>query len=84
MRLFTARGVAGPLRGEVAEARSDLEEAISQGGADGETAILYAVATGLEPLNKGKGDECWKHIPLTFAQTRTTVNPRFNQTDTIS
>ena len=59
-RLLTARGVTRLLRGEVTEAKSDLEEAISQGGADDETVAAYAVATTLRPTKKGEGDEWWR------------------------
>jgi len=59
-RLLTARGVTRLLRGEVTEAKSDLEEAIGQGGADDETVAAYAVATTLRPSKKGEGDEWWR------------------------
>ncbi|KAH9857348.1 coatomer complex protein [Lenzites betulinus] len=53
-RLLTARGVARLLRGEVAGARSDLEEAQSVGaGGDAETAAALVVVAGLA----GKGVE---------------------------
>jgi coatomer protein complex subunit epsilon len=62
-KLLTARGVTRLLRGEVSEAKSDLEEAISQGGADGETVAAYAVAATLRPSKKGEGDEWWRCAP---------------------
>ena len=61
-KLLTARGVTRLLRGEVAEAKSDLEEAISQGGADDETVAAYAVAVTLRPSKKGEGDEWWRYV----------------------
>ena len=42
MRLLTAQRLIGLLRGEVPEARSDLEEAMSQGGAEDETVAMDA------------------------------------------
>lgn len=65
-RLLTARGVTRLLRGEVAEAKSDLEEVISQGGADDETVAAYAVATTLRPSKKGEGDEWWSKLTQEF------------------
>jgi len=65
-KLLTARGVTRLLRGEVAEAKSDLEEAISQGGADDETVAAYAVATTLKPSKKGEGDEWWSKLTQEF------------------
>lgn len=61
-RLLTARGVTRLLRGEVTEAKSDLEEAISQEGADDETIAAYAVAATLKPSKKGEGDEWWRYV----------------------
>ena len=75
-RLLTARGVTRLLRGEVSEAKSDLEEAISQGGADDETVAAYAVATTLRPSNKGEGDEWWTYVPSTSIQTCTVADPQ--------
>ena len=39
MKLLAARGVTKLLRGEVSDAESDLEEAITQGGAGDEEAL---------------------------------------------
>jgi coatomer protein complex subunit epsilon len=59
--LLTARGVTRLLRGEVQEAKSDLEEAVSQQGghADAETLAASVVAAGLGP-KKGDVDELWR------------------------
>ena len=79
-RLLTARGVTRLLRGEIAEAKSDLEEVMSQGGADDETVAAYAVATTLRPLKKGEGDEWWRYVPMhhfQFVQTRAAADPHF-------
>ena len=73
-RLLTARGVTRLLRGEVAEAKSDLEEAMSQGGADDETVAAYAVAANLRPSNKGEGNEWWRCVSLVSVQTCVVVN----------
>jgi coatomer protein complex subunit epsilon len=62
--LLTARGVTRLLRGEVQEAKSDLEEAVSQQGghADAETLAASVVAAGLGP-KKGDADELWRCAP---------------------
>ena len=59
--LLTARGVTRLLRGEVQEAKSDLEEAVTQQGghADAETLAASVVAAGLGP-KKGDVDELWR------------------------
>jgi coatomer subunit epsilon len=61
--LLTARGVTRLLRGEAQEAKSDLEEAISQQGghADAETLAASVVAAGLGP-KKGDADELWRYV----------------------
>jgi len=61
--LLTARGVTRLLRGEVQEAKSDLEEAVSQQGghADAETLAASVVAAGLGP-KKGDADELWRCV----------------------
>jgi len=48
--------MARMLCGEIYEIKSDLEEAIGQRGADGETTVVYAVATTLRSY-EGEGDE---------------------------
>ena len=61
--LLTARGVTRLLRGEVQEAKSDLEEAkLQQGGRDdAETLAASVVAAGLGP-KKGEADELWRCV----------------------
>jgi len=71
------------LRGEVSEAKSDLEEAISQGGADDETVAAYAVVASLRPSKKGEGDEWWRyvltcHFSLVSACTIANLHPTAN------
>jgi coatomer protein complex subunit epsilon len=58
-QLFTARGVVRMLRGDVADARSDFEEATSQLGGlpDAETAVAAAVAADL--AKAPNADEIW-------------------------
>ena len=51
------------LRGEMTEPKSDLEEVISQGGADDETVAAYTVAASLRSSKKGEGDEWWRYVP---------------------
>ena len=41
----TARGMVRILHAEISEAKSDLEEAIGQEGADDETVTIYGGAT---------------------------------------
>lgn len=56
--LLAARGVARLLRGEVSEAKSDLEEVLKSGGADDEEALCASVvAAGLGPSKKGEAEE---------------------------
>ena len=61
--LLTARGVTRLLRGEVQEAKSDLEEAVLQQGGhdDAETLAASVVAAGLGP-KKGDADELWRCV----------------------
>lgn len=48
------------LKGQVGEARSDLEEAKEQlGGKDAETEAAIVVASGLGAGKKGEADELW-------------------------
>jgi coatomer subunit epsilon len=60
--LLTARGVTRLLCGEVQEAKSDLEEAISLLGGkdDAETLAASVVAAGLGP-KKGDAEELWRY-----------------------
>jgi len=57
-RLLTARAVTRLLRGEINEAKSDLEEVKSQGGEDGESAAAYVVAAGLSGKTN-ESEELW-------------------------
>ena len=65
-----------PLCGEVSEAKSDLEEAISQGGTDDETITTYAVTTTLRPSNRDKGNEWWRYIPLKLVYICAMADPQ--------
>jgi len=67
--LLTCRGVARLLRGEVAEARSDLEEAVSQQGGheDAETLAASAVAAGLAH-KKQDAEELWSRLASNYAR----------------
>jgi coatomer subunit epsilon len=56
-RLFTARGVARLLRGDVNDARSDFDEALAQNSADAETLGAAAVAAGLAKTSDA--EELW-------------------------
>jgi len=57
--LLTARGVTRIMRGEIQEAKSDLEESLEQQKGDVETEAAYAVAAGLGALKKKEADELW-------------------------
>jgi len=61
--LLTARGVTRLLRGEVQEAKSDLEEAVAQQGEqdDAETLAARVVAAGLGP-KRGDTEELWRYV----------------------
>ncbi|KAI0063982.1 hypothetical protein BV25DRAFT_1823469 [Artomyces pyxidatus] len=65
--LLTARGVTRLLRGEIAEAKSDLEEAVSQQGGheDAETLAASVVAAGLGPKKDGV-EELWSRLASTY------------------
>lgn len=60
-RMLTARGVARLLRGDIEDAKSDLEEALQQqgGNGDAETVAAFAVASGLGASKKTDSDEWW-------------------------
>jgi len=60
--LLTARGITRLLKGEINEAKSDLEESIAQGGGDAEAIAAYTVAAGLQPARKGEGEEWWNRL----------------------
>ncbi|KAF5316364.1 hypothetical protein D9619_006510 [Psilocybe cf. subviscida] len=59
--LLTARGVTRILRGEVQEAKSDLDESLEQqkGSADTEAEAALVVAAGLGALKKPEAEELW-------------------------
>ena len=57
--LLTARGVTRIMRGEIQEAKSDLEESLEQQKGDAETEAAYVVAAGLGALKKKEADELW-------------------------
>jgi coatomer subunit epsilon len=69
--LLTARGVTRLLRGEVQEAKSDLEEATlrQDGHDDAETLAANVVAAGLGP-KKGDADELWRYARMHFLRLR--------------
>ncbi|KAH8108859.1 coatomer epsilon subunit-domain-containing protein [Phellopilus nigrolimitatus] len=59
--LLTSRGVARLLRGEVHEARSDLEEVLKGADADDEEALgASVVVAGLGANKKGEADELFR------------------------
>jgi hypothetical protein len=63
--LLTARGITRLLKGEIDEAKSDLEESVTQGGGDAEAIAAYTVAAGLKSSRKGEAEEWWRsEIPL--------------------
>lgn len=61
--LLTARAVTRLMRGEVKEARSDLEEALERegegGDRDGETGAALVVAAGLGLGKRGEVEDLW-------------------------
>ena len=59
--LLTARGITRLLRGEVAGAKSDLEEAVSQHGGkpDAETLGAMTVAAGLSQSKSTETEQLW-------------------------
>jgi len=57
--LLTARGVARVLRGEIQEAKSDLEESLEQQKGDAEAEAAYVVAAGLGALKKSEAEALW-------------------------
>jgi coatomer protein complex subunit epsilon len=60
--LLTARGVTRLLRSEIHEAKSDLEDALSQQSNDAETLAAYVVAAGLGATKKAEADELWRYV----------------------
>jgi len=57
--LLTARGVTRIMRGEIQDAKSDLEESLEQQKGGVETEAAYVVAAGLGALKKKEADELW-------------------------
>jgi coatomer protein complex subunit epsilon len=60
--LLTARGVTRLLRNEIHEAKSDLEDSLSQQSDDAETLAAYVVAAGLGATKKAEADELWSRL----------------------
>lgn len=60
--LLTSRGVTRLLRGEIPEAKSDLEEALKS-GQDEETLCASVVAAGLGTTKRGEADELFRCAP---------------------
>jgi len=85
--LLTCRGVARLLRGEIPEARSDFEEAVSQQGGreDAETLAATVVAAGLAP-KKQDVEEIWSRLASKYAQHPLVqdVNSRSEQFDELA
>lgn len=65
-RLLTSRGVTRILRGEIQEAKSDLEESLTQQKGDAETEAAYVVSTCLGALKKTEAEEVWLYVPKHF------------------
>ena len=59
--LLTARGVTRLLRGEVNEAKSDLEEVLKN-GEDEEGLAASVVAAGLGQAKKGEAEELYRYV----------------------
>ncbi|KAF9482554.1 coatomer complex protein [Pholiota conissans] len=57
--LLTARGVTRILRGEIQEAKSDLEESLQQQKGDEEAEAAYVVSAGLGAVKKAEAEELW-------------------------
>jgi len=51
------------MRGEIQEAKSDLEESLEQQKGDAETEAAYVVAAGLGASKKIEADELWLWVP---------------------
>jgi coatomer protein complex subunit epsilon len=67
--LLTSRGVTRILRGEVQEAKSDLEESLEQQKGDAETEAAYVVSASLGGLKKAEAEEVWLYVPHHVATT---------------
>jgi len=64
--LLTARGVTRIMRGEIQEAKSDLEESLEQQKGDVETEAAYVVAAGLGALKRTEADELWLKLVANY------------------
>ncbi|KAF7430843.1 hypothetical protein PC9H_006557 [Pleurotus ostreatus] len=60
--LLTSRGVTRILRNEFQEAKSDLEESLTQQKDDAEALAAHVVASGLAPSKKGEADDLWNQL----------------------
>ena len=65
--LLTSRGVTRILRGEIREAKSDLDESLEQQKGDAETEAAYVVSVSLGALKKAEAEEVWMYVPIFFA-----------------
>jgi len=82
--LLTARGVTRILRGEIQEAKSDLEESLAQQKEESEAEAAYVVAAGLGALKKPESEELWakfisEHSSHPLAQDLTRKAEMFDQ-----
>ena len=70
--LLTARGVTRLLRGEVAAAKSDLEEAVLQRGGrpDAETLGAMTVAAGLTQSKSNEAEQLWSSVRFSLWDDR--------------
>ncbi|THH15264.1 hypothetical protein EW146_g5186 [Bondarzewia mesenterica] len=87
--LLTARGVTRLLRGEIAEAKSDLEEAVTQQGGkeDEETLAASVVAARLGTgTKKGDADQLWSRLASEYPNHPlvTDVNAKADQFDELA
>jgi coatomer protein complex subunit epsilon len=64
--LLTSRGVTRLLRGEIQEAKSDLEESLEQEKGDAETEAAYVVSASLGALKKAEAEEVWLYVLIIF------------------
>jgi len=60
--LLITRGVARILRGEIQEAKSDLEESLEQQKGNSEAQAAYLVAAGLGALKKSEAEDLWLYV----------------------
>lgn len=62
--LLTARGITRILRGEIQEAKSDLEESLTQQKGESEADAAYVVAAGLGASKKIESEDLWAYVFL--------------------